>query len=547
MIRRMTAGQRTLNVRRRCPDVLKVGADDVCGSPPDPARQWVSGSGAMVWSTRIDGIELIAGLEVVAELGRGADSVVRHVRRGGRDYALKVFAEAADPDAALTAFRRDAALLAMIPHPGLPRIRQVGISNGRPHLVTDLVPGRPLSDLLAHGPLPPDVVRGLAVDLAVVLDDVHRRGLAHRAIKPTNVIITPEGIGRLIDFGLAERGGGDRRSDLNSLGVLLRQCLTGDLPFRGEDVGEDVGGDVGVARLLAEDPDDRYPSASALLADLVEADPRLRGRAAASQVAPGGSDDDGADAELVDLALCGRDGELARLSDRWRAVRAEGHGGAVLITGPAGSGKSRLARELAGSARAGGAIVLLTACPDDRHEQSPVAVAGLLIGLARAAGGLLLHLDDVHRLDPASRRVLAELGPRLAGAPLLVVATARSEREHAGGVAAFRSALGAPVHPELALPPLEVCDVRDLIGAVLPGTGVRASAPTSAADRWARLLTTRSNGNPFVVLEYLRSVLDAGLLRPGWDGWELDRAGLDALDLAQDVPASSPISRKYDW
>src|SRR5687768_3272851 len=92
-----------------------------------------------------------AGLEVVNELGRGAQTVVYRVRRGGREYAMKVLVTAAGEDGSLEQFRREAALLACVGHPGVATVYDVGLVDGRPYLIMDLIAGQRLSDLIAAG------------------------------------------------------------------------------------------------------------------------------------------------------------------------------------------------------------------------------------------------------------------------------------------------------------------------------------------------------------------------------------------------------------
>ena len=88
-------------------------------------------------------------LEVVAELGRGADTVVYRVRRRGEEYALKLLI--AEGDRALTAVRREAALLGCVGHPLLPKIYDVGHVEAGPYLILEYIDGCPLSETLRGG------------------------------------------------------------------------------------------------------------------------------------------------------------------------------------------------------------------------------------------------------------------------------------------------------------------------------------------------------------------------------------------------------------
>ena len=600
---------------------------------------------------------LPAGYDVVAELGQGAAATVLHVRRAadGAAYALKLLdAVGTDPDApgapgaagaALTAFRREAALLACVDHPGLVRIHEVGEVGGRPYLVMDLVEGESLGQLLGRGPLPPERVVALALDLVEPLTAVHDGGLVHRDLKPENIMIRPDGRARLIDFGLAAReapaAGGtddradvavgtliyappeqtgmlrrpvDGRSDLYSLGVVLFECLTGAPPFTSPDVGEllrmhsvtpapDLAELVpgippalaaAVAALLAKDPDDRYQHGAELAADLhrIAADPVGAAITSRGTLGP----------EHAGRApMVGRAGELALLTRRWAAARGAGaagegavrdgcepSGGVCVIRGGGGVGKTRLASELAALAEAGGAIVLhattmaddpvplapvrraidrhlaaigtlppdartgaldrIRACAgaaapllatlspalaaavgvtpgadesDDRQDQFTTAVAGFLTALAADAGGALLVLDDVQWLDASTRRVLVRIAGDLSGVPLLVAAAARTDDPAADE---FLTGLGPAVDCEVTLAPLDHDDVAELLRLLVPGSRDEL-----------RVLVSRAGGNPMVVREYLRAVVDAGLLRPSWDSWVLDEDGLDALALPQDA------------
>nr|WP_275941372.1 diguanylate cyclase [Planosporangium flavigriseum] len=357
-------------------------------------------------------------LEVLGEMGRGAQAIVYRVRRGGSQYAMKVLQPAGvDDEASALAFRREAALLASINDPGLARVHEVGVFDGRPYLLMDLIEGQRLSGLLSKEPLPADRVTALGIDLAAALGAAHRAGLVHRDVKPDNIILTPDGSARLIDFGLAARmeparSDGSRseeiagtlaysspeqagmlnrpvdgRSDLYSLGAVLFECATGEPPFSAADVGEllrlhavaqvpdprELAPELPpalaaiIVRLLAKDPDDRYQSGTGLLADLrrVAADPDAD--------FPLGTADEAWSAQ--DAPMVGMDDELATLTSRWE--RALGNrGGVVLVHGAPGGGKSRLVRELAGAASRSGHLVLHgKASADDPQPFAPLRAA----------------------------------------------------------------------------------------------------------------------------------------------------------------------------
>jgi serine/threonine protein kinase len=384
----------------------------------------------------------IAGLEVLGEIGHGAQAVVYRVRRGGREYAMKVLRlRGVDDESYALAFRRETALLASIDAPGLARVHDVGVTDGRPYLLMDLIEGQQLSGLLGTGPLPGGRVSALGIDVAEALTAAHRGGLVHRDVKPNNIILTPDGSARLIDFGLAarlddvcagqvagtlaysspEQSGMlnrpvDGRSDLYSLGAVLFECATGEPPYSAGDVGEllrlhavapvpdprELAPDLSPAlagiirRLLAKDPDDRYQSGVGLLADLR--------RAAAEPDAdfPLGTADEPWAAQ--DGPLVGVDGELATLTARWEQALAN-RGGIALVHGAPGGGKSRLARELTGSARRSGQLVLHgKSSTDDPQPFAPLRAA--IDAYVRSLSGL-----PDGGSGPAAQQLKAAAGP----------------------------------------------------------------------------------------------------------------------------------------
>ncbi len=572
-------------------------------------------------------------LEVISELGRGAETVVYRVRRQGADYALKLLTRAdgwANGDAAraLTAVRREAALLGCVGHPLLPRIFEVGQIAAGPYLVLEYIDGCPLSETLRIGRLDEERALQLAIDVVGPLAAAHRAGLVHRDVKPDNIIVGEDGTARLIDFGLVARGGAqddrvagtllysapeqtgmlkrpvDGRSDLYALGVLLFESVTGQTPYRSTDAGELIRLHATapipdpralrpelsrtfaavIETLMAKDPDDRYQSGESLLADLE----RLRGEPRAvfevgaqlREFHPGGPD-----------ILIGRGKEVADLATRWLAAR-DGKGGAALVEGPAGVGKSRLVRELTTAAATDGDLVLYGKCvPDDpvplaalraaveryvhgvddlpqgerelavlrlrravgrggpllrtlspmlaalvqapdigeqdRHEQFINAVAAFLVDLAVEWDGAILHIDDVQWLDGPTRRVLQQVAAQLPNAPLLVVATGRDDADNLPALARFEADLGPALDTRVPLGPLGQDAVAELVSLHLGGV--------EASSEMTRELVARVGGNPFTVVEYIRAVIDAGLITPTWLGWRLDVAGLDRLELSDDA------------
>jgi diguanylate cyclase (GGDEF)-like protein len=388
-----------------------------------------------------------AHADVLGELGRGAQAVVYRVRHGGAEYALRVLHQTGEQDpAALRELHRQAALLAGLDVPGLPRVYAAGATGGHPYVLMDLIDGDPLALRLAGGPIGERAACAIGADVAAALAAAHGRNLVHRDVKPDNILLTASGA-VLVDAGLADRAdagpAGDRiagtpaycppeqtgmlnrpvdaRSDLYALGAVLFACVTGAPPFAARDAGELIRlhatapvpdpralapglGDTFAAvvlRLLAKDPDDRYQSAAGLLADLrrLAADP--------DAVFALGADD--AATVIDEVPFTGRVAELARMRARWDAAR-DGHGGIALLLGEPGSGKTRLVTELGTH----GALVLRgRATSGDRQPLAPLRAAVDAFVRANPDAGPLLSAAAgpaaavVKNLSPALAEVLA--------------------------------------------------------------------------------------------------------------------------------------------
>src|SRR5262249_52429019 len=140
-------------------------------------------------------------------VGRGGYTVTHRVRRGSSIYAMKILQRRGGEELPERAFRREAALLASVDHPGVVRVHEVGVADGLPYLGMDFVDGRPLRTLLPDGRLPGEQSLRPAIALASAPGAAHLARLVHRDIKPDNILVGADGRARVIDFGLAVRPG----------------------------------------------------------------------------------------------------------------------------------------------------------------------------------------------------------------------------------------------------------------------------------------------------------------------------------------------------
>jgi serine/threonine-protein kinase len=254
---------------------------------------------------------------IVRKLGAGgmADVYLAEDQELGRQVAIKILNDrhAAD-DSFIERFRREAKNAAGLSHPNIVSIYDRGEAEGTYYIAMEFLDGRSLKELIVgRGPAPIKTAIDYARQVLAAVGFAHRHGIVHRDIKPHNVLVGAEGRLKVTDFGIARSGASqmtevgsiigtaqylspeqargapvDQTSDLYSVGVVLYEMLTGQVPFTGDtpleiamkhlsevprppsELRPEVPHDLDsiVLRALAKDPSERYESADEMDADL---------------------------------------------------------------------------------------------------------------------------------------------------------------------------------------------------------------------------------------------------------------------------------------
>jgi tRNA A-37 threonylcarbamoyl transferase component Bud32 len=336
-----------------------------------------------------------------SKLGSGGMSTVYLARDSTleRWVAVKVMhREMSDQPDQIERFRREARAVAQLSHPNVVAVIDAGEDGGHPYIVFEYVDGETLKQRIERvGPLPVDEATAYAIEIGRGLSAAHSRRLVHRDVKPQNVLIDSEGRAKVTDFGIARSleadgltqtgrvlgttdyvspeqamgRGVDARTDVYSLGVLLYEMLTGEVPFMAETV-------VGVAMKHVNEPmpdvQNKRPEISSALAAVVE-------RATAKEPKT----------RYPDMAGCLADLEAALEVEVARAGGSHGEATTVLDTVP------RKERKILTTRR--------------------VSAAGVFLVLAATAAALLITALTGKKESPGP-------SPAPTGAPVKIASTA---------------------------------------------------------------------------------------------------------------------------
>jgi tetratricopeptide (TPR) repeat protein len=533
--------------------------------------------------------DLIANrYRTLEELGQGAMGVVWLVEdtSTGQRVALKRVTGDVGEQAVLR-FKQEFRLMTQLRHPNCCAVHDFGVlEDGVPYFTMEVVPGKGLDEML---PLPAAEIMKVLPQLLEALGHVHALGLVHRDLKSANVRVRPDGVVKLMDFGLMEyagasdlpisgtlgylapevikRGPVDQRADLYAVGALVHELMWSKLPFERDSRVEilrahvsepppPLGGDDPrlaevVKKLLAKEPIDRYQTAGEVLEAL-------------------GFDGGAVARTLLAPPLIGRDYETMQLFDALGNLVCGEPGTTFVIQGGPGIGKSRLLKDFRSAVQLEGTLPFVTGVGRGEASTPYAPFREILSGL------IPTFREQVPALLNAQAPVLASLVPELGGAAAAELDDPAKEKVRLqGAVTTLFAALAVkqpflilledwhaadPLSVELldylqrnlqGLPIMRLVATRQIPAAdwaasatklVLPKLGEAAIArlvgtvlgTDEVAAPFLETVTKLSEGNPFHVERLLEHLVAAGVLVPRRGGWATDVA-LDQNVLPRDL------------
>ena len=450
--------------------------------------------------------------EILSPLGAGGMGEVYRARdtRLGREVAIKILPGNLHPDRRrIERFEQEARSASALNHPNIVTIYELGEVDGTSYISMELVEGEAVRELLASGSIPLPKVIQIAAQIADGLAKAHSAGIVHRDLKPENVMVSRDGLVKILDFGVAklapapgaetldtrplqtlpgtvmgtleymspEQASGlevDFRSDQFSFGSVLYEMLTGKPAFQRGSMAETMAAILRdqlepisalnpetpaplcwvVERCLDKRPQQRYSSTRDLLRDLVATRDRL------SELPMERPESRPSNLPTSRTAFIGRDREVKAVKEL--LLRPDVH--LVTLTGPGGIGKTRLGLQVAEALAdhfAGGAYYVPLAPVSDPKLIAP-AIAQTL-GLRESGGQspletLKAHLQNSLRLP--TLLLLDNFEHLVAEAPLVAELLASSAQLRL--LVTSRAPLHIYGEHEYPVPPLELPDLKSV-------------------------------------------------------------------------------------
>jgi len=301
-------------------------------APPVSAAPYL-GNTVVVNVPAVAGPPMVGKYEIVDELGRGGMGIVYKAFDPGigRTVALKLMSEQLARDTEFRErFLREARGAGILQHPNIVTVHELGEWQGAPFIAMEFLQGSSLEDILKNEKTMPLGKRlDIVAQVCRGLDYAHARGIVHRDIKPANVMVTTDGVAKVVDFGIArladqkltntghvlgtvsymspEQLQGktlDGRSDIFAVGVMLFEALTSVLPFAANDTGAAITNtlfrqppslsnflanypkelDDVMGKCLAKDPAERFQAAGELADRLTQVQQEIRNAQSAPTV-----------------------------------------------------------------------------------------------------------------------------------------------------------------------------------------------------------------------------------------------------------------------